>query len=68
LPFVVPLRTDILLAEQRRAAYGATVGLGGSPQDLRLRPRNEKFFTLCTERGSAGHCSISPDSWVIPLL
>ena len=36
---------DTILAN-RRAAYGGTVGRGGSPTGLRMRPWNEKFFTL----------------------
>jgi hypothetical protein len=34
-----------LLAKRRRAAYGDTVGPGGSPMSPRMRPRNDKFFT-----------------------
>jgi hypothetical protein len=36
----------------RRAAYGGTVGPGGSPLGLRMQPRNEKFFTLFSKAGS----------------
>jgi len=46
------LWTDNLLAKRRRAAYGATVGPGGSPMGRRLQPRNEKFFTLVSNAGS----------------
>ena len=41
-----------LLAKRRRAAYGATVGPGGSPTGLRMQPRNEKFFTRFSKAGS----------------
>jgi hypothetical protein len=37
---------DGQLLANRRAAYGGTVGRGGSPTGLRMRPWNEKFFTL----------------------
>jgi hypothetical protein len=38
-------------AKRRHAAYGATVGPGGSPIGLRMQPRNEKFFTLFSKAG-----------------
>ena len=47
-----PLWTDNLLAKWRRAAYGGTVGPGGSPLGLRMQPRNEKFVTLFSKAGS----------------
>jgi hypothetical protein len=36
----------------RRAAYGGTVGLGGSPMGLRMQPRNEQLFTRFSKAGS----------------
>jgi len=50
------LWTDNLLAKRRSAAFGGTVGPGGSPIGLRMQPRNEKFFTLFSKAGSNVLC------------
>ena len=46
LSFSVVVRCGRTILANRRAAYGGTVGRGGSPTGLRMRPWNEKFFTL----------------------
>ncbi|MGO9297596.1 MAG: hypothetical protein ACLP52_27570 [Streptosporangiaceae bacterium] len=46
-----PLWADNLLAMRRRAAYGGTVGPGGSLRGLRMQPRNEKFSALFSKAG-----------------
>jgi len=47
-----PTAAEHLPAKRRRAAYGDTVGPGGSPMSPRMQPRNDKFFTLCSNSAS----------------